>query len=127
MSLNQNQLEKLKELSKKADVTLSMIMLTLYARTIAKWSQNKSFILNIPVFDRDPNIDIKNNVADFTNILLLDIDMRYSTTLTEDAKRIQKQFHRRMKYIDYSELKLLEIYKSSVESSFCLQLFFQVI
>lgn len=59
MSLNQNQLEKLKELSKKADVTLSMIMLTLYARTIAKWSQNKSFILNIPVFDRDPNIDIK--------------------------------------------------------------------
>lgn len=36
-----------------------MIMLTLYARTIAKWSQNKSFILNIPVFDRDPNIDIK--------------------------------------------------------------------
>ena len=54
MSLNQNQLEKL-----KADVTLSMIMLTLYARTIAKWSQNKSFILNIPVFDRDPNIDIK--------------------------------------------------------------------
>lgn len=69
-----------------------MIMLTLYARTIAKWSQNKSFILNIPVFDRDPNIDIKNNVADFTNILLLDIDMRYSTTLTEDAKRIQNSF-----------------------------------
>ena len=67
----------------------------------------KRQILNIPVFDRDPNIDIKNNVADFTNILLLDIDMRYSTTLTEDAKRIQKQFHRRMKYIDYSGIKVI--------------------
>ncbi|HDJ2900557.1 TPA: amino acid adenylation domain-containing protein [Staphylococcus aureus] len=102
-----DQLELLKKIGKQQGVTLPMMLLTLYARTIAKWSVNKKFLLNLPIFDRDSSIDIQNVVADFTNLLLLDIDMSQTKNLAENMKEIQDNFHERMKHISYSGVQVL--------------------
>ncbi|UXV29525.1 non-ribosomal peptide synthetase [Mammaliicoccus sciuri] len=102
-----DQLELMKKIGKQHGVTLPMILLTLYARTIAKWSNNKRFLLNLPIFDRDSSIDIQHVVADFTNLLLLDIDMSQTKSLAENMKELQNNFHERMKHISYSGIRVM--------------------
>lgn len=105
--VTEKQLQALKQISTQFEVTLPMLLLTLYARTIAKWSESKKFLLNLPIFDRDSSLDIHNVVADFTNVLLIDVDMTESKTLVEDMQAIQSKFHQRMKYIEYSGISVI--------------------
>lgn len=69
-----------------------MILLTAYARTIANWSENKKFLLNLPLFSRDDFEGIDQVVADFTNIVLVEMDFTVKRTFIEDALFIQKEF-----------------------------------
>lgn len=102
-----DQLELMKEIGRQYGVTLPMMLLTLYARTIAKWSNNKRFLLNLPIFDRDSSIDIQHVVADFTNLLLLDIDMSQTKSLVKNMIEVQEKFRERMKHISYSGVQVM--------------------
>lgn len=73
-------------------LTPAMVLLTAYARSIARFSENKKFLLNLPIFNRNSEPGITEVVADFTNIVLVEVDFTESRSFLEDAKRIQVQF-----------------------------------
>lgn len=53
-----------------------MVLLSLYAEVLGKFSNSSRFLINVPLFGRpldEENIDFV--VGDFTNILLLPIDI----------------------------------------------------
>lgn len=73
-------------------LTPAMVLLTAYARSIARFSENKKFLLNLPIFNRNSEPGITEVVADFTNIVLVEVDFTESRSFLEDAKSIQLQF-----------------------------------
>lgn len=86
-------------------VTLAIVLLTAYGLTISKWSKNKHFLLNMPLFDRDESV--KNVVADFTNLLLVDMDYRERKSFAQYLKQVQKSFFASMDHSALSGVKLL--------------------
>lgn len=84
--------ESIKNEAARNRLTVAMILLTAYARTIANWSENKKFLLNLPLFSRDDFEGIDQVVADFTNIVLVEMDFTVKRTFIEDALFIQKRF-----------------------------------
>jgi len=54
-----------------------MALATAYAEVIGGWSAPSRFLLNVPLFDREPlHPDIGGLVGDFTSSVLLDVDLR---------------------------------------------------
>lgn len=61
-------------------VTPAMVLLSLYTEVLGKFSNSSRFLINVPFFGRP--MDTKNIelvVGDFTNILLLPIDISEKT------------------------------------------------
>lgn len=101
--LNKSYWEKIKQKSAASGLTPAMIFLTAYAKIIERWSNNEKFLMNIPLFNRDClDKELENVVADFTNLLLIQMDFTDEETFTESAKKIQERFHYNMKYSAYS-------------------------
>lgn len=50
-----------------------MVLLTAYALILERWTNQDKFFINLPLFNRDlSNENMKDMVADFTNILLVE-------------------------------------------------------
>lgn len=65
-----------------------MVLLTLYAAVLDRWSTNQSFLINMPLFDRNTEIEnIDNVIADFTNVLLFHADCKENCTFYEQLQR----------------------------------------
>lgn len=95
---------KLKYTSARAGVTPAMVLLTIYSLILNKWSENNQFLINIPLFNRQSTNrhEIEDVVADFTTLLLLEVDLQEQQTFLQDVQKIQTQFHKDMKYTAYS-------------------------
>lgn len=101
------EVSKLKKEGTENQITIAMLLLTAYTRTISRWSKNKKFLLNIPLFNRDESLNIENVVADFTNLVLLEADITEDRTFLKDAQNLQKTFHENVSHIRYSGIKIL--------------------
>lgn len=56
-------------------VTPAMALAAAFAGTLARWSATSRFLLNVPLFGRQPlHPDVDRLVGDFTSSLLLDVD-----------------------------------------------------
>lgn len=94
--------------AKKYQTTPAMVLLTAYAVVLERWSRNHCFLINIPFFNRKTEQQgLEEVIADFTTLLLLEINCEENPTFAELLDRIQKQLHEDMKYIDYED-NLLE-------------------
>lgn len=74
--LDENKWKYLLEICAFRQVTPAMVLLSLYAEVLGKFSNSSRFLINVPLFGRpldEENIDFV--VGDFTNILLLPIDI----------------------------------------------------
>ncbi|MCT4687856.1 non-ribosomal peptide synthetase [Vallitalea sp.] len=101
--LNKSYWEGIKRKSAGYGLTPAMIFLTAYAKIIERWSSNDKFLMNIPLFNRDClDKELENVVADFTNLLLIQMDFTNEESFISSAKKIQEQFHNNMKYSAYS-------------------------
>lgn len=75
-------------------VTPAVALATVFAETIARWSARQRFLLNVPLFDREPlHDDIDRVVGDFTNSVLVDVDAREPESMVARAKRLQRELH----------------------------------
>jgi len=97
----------LKEECSKYGVTPAMALLSAYARVVDKWSVNKRFLMNLPMFNRNASESVENVVADFTSLLLLEMDFTEKRSFLEDVSLIQKNFHENVDHIRYSGVKVL--------------------
>ena len=93
--------------AKEYQTTPAMVLLTAYATVLERWSRNHRFLINIPFFNRKTEQQgLEDVIADFTTLLLLEIDCEGNPTFAELLDRIQKQLHEDMKYTAYSGVQV---------------------
>lgn len=99
--------ERLKERAAKCQATPAMLLLSTYAMVLERWSKTKRFLINIPFFNRKTEYEgLEKAVADFTTLLLLEVDLRQRQTFREILMSVQEQMHRDMKYTMYSGVQV---------------------
>jgi amino acid adenylation domain-containing protein len=118
-------MDALAQHARTCGVTLPCVLMTLYAMVLARWSGSNHFVLSVPMFDRlQPVDDIKDMVADFTDLLLVEIDLRVDasfaqTCLSQQRALRQAQAHRAGSGIDVvRELRRLGRMSSGVPAVF---------
>ncbi|MGH4009704.1 MAG: condensation domain-containing protein, partial [Pseudonocardiaceae bacterium] len=66
----------LSEASRRRGLTPAMVVATAFAEVLGTWSAQPRFLLNIPLFDREPvHPDVGKLLGDFTSSVLLDVDL----------------------------------------------------
>lgn len=87
--------------------TPAMVLLTAYARTIGQWSEEKRFLMSVPLFNRDSDPAIEDVVADFTTLTLTDVDLSSRRSFVEDLRAIQESFYEDVVHCGYSAVRVL--------------------
>ena len=105
----------IKEASKNYGVTVSAVLITIYAETIARWSENKRFTINLPIQSRPNEVKgINTVVGDFTSVNLLSVNMDYDASFIEKVRNISRQLFDDLEHSDFSGIEVLrELSKNS--------------
>ncbi|RDI46174.1 non-ribosomal peptide synthetase [Nocardia mexicana] len=89
-------------------VTPAVALATVFSEAIARWSAQQRFLLNVPLFDREPlHDDVERVVGDFTNSVLVDVDAREPESMVARAKRLQRELHTCAAHSTYEGLDVL--------------------
>ncbi len=89
-------------------VTPAMAIAASYAGTLARWSTNSHFLLNLPMFGREPfHPDVDKLVGDFSSSLMLDVDLTDASTPSSRARVLQESLHSTARHGGYSGLSVL--------------------
>lgn len=108
MFLSTEKNERLQLLSNKYHVTPSMVLLTVYAEILERWSSQANFMINVPLFNRRmQDKSVENVIADFTTLTLLEIDFSEKESFINNLKKISSQFYKDMDYTAYSGVQVL--------------------
>lgn len=92
----------------KQGLTPAMALAALYAEVLTAWSEEPAFLLNLPLFDREPlHPDINLLTGDFTSSLLIAWDGAIAGTFAERARRLQAQFHADAGHASYAGVEVL--------------------
>ncbi len=96
------------ERARRQGVTPAMTLAASFADTVGSWSADPRFLLNVPLFGREPlHPDIEKVVGDFTSSLLLDVDLAALNTATERARAVQNTMHEAAAHASYPGLSVL--------------------
>ncbi|MFF5481864.1 amino acid adenylation domain-containing protein [Streptomyces sp. NPDC012935] len=90
-------------------ITPAVLLATVFAEVLSRWSGDQHFLLNLPLFDRDAGAhpDLGRVVADFTSLVLLEIDMRRAEGFAERARTIQARLHEDVGQAAYTGVDVL--------------------
>jgi mycobactin phenyloxazoline synthetase len=99
---------RLYENARNNSVTPVVALATVFSEVIGRWSVRQRFLLNVPLFDREPLHDaIDEVVGDFTNSVLVDVDVRDTKSMVAQAKRLQHELHTCISHSNYKGLDVL--------------------
>ncbi|WP_336215597.1 condensation domain-containing protein, partial [Nonomuraea sp. LPB2021202275-12-8] len=100
--------ERLAGRARAHGVTLPMVLAAALAEVVGTWSGEPRFLLNAPLFDRQVlHPDVERMVADFTNLILLEVDLSRPQTFAERVASLQARFQRDMAHSAYSGVEVL--------------------
>ncbi|RJL27211.1 amino acid adenylation domain-containing protein [Bailinhaonella thermotolerans] len=100
--------ERLAAGARARNLTLPAVLATAFAEVVAAWSAEPRFLLNLPIFDReDLHPDAGRIVGDFTNLLLLAVDMSGEAPFAERARRLQDRLRGDLAHTEYSGVEVL--------------------
>lgn len=106
--LDPESLHRLETLSRKHTLTPAMALAAVFAETLTAWSAEPDFVLNLPLFDREPvHPEAGQLVGDFTSSVLLAWDGGTPGTFAERAARLQERFHADAAHTSYSGVEVL--------------------
>ncbi|BBX23207.1 phenyloxazoline synthase MbtB [Mycolicibacter terrae] len=89
-------------------VTPAMTLAASFCHTLACWSGGPRFLLNVPLFGREPlHDDVDRLVGDFTSSLLLDVDLSGALSGTARAHAVQDAMRTAAAHADYPGLAVL--------------------
>ncbi|WP_246237108.1 amino acid adenylation domain-containing protein [Actinomadura chibensis] len=89
-------------------VTPAMALAAVFAEVIGTWSASPRFLLNLPLFHREPvHPDVDKVVGDFTGSILLEADLTADLPFVERARAVQANLHAAGAHSDYSGLEVL--------------------
>jgi len=100
--------ERLKAAAKRHGLTLAMALAAAFSEVLGQWSAKADFLLNVPVFNRESiDPDVPRLVADFTNILILEVRTGEDVGFAARAAELQTQFRRDIAHGAYSGVDVL--------------------
>lgn len=106
--LDENKWRRLLELCAFRQVTPAMVLLTLYAEVLGKFSNSSRFLINVPFFGRPLDTEkINLIVGDFTNILILPIDISEKNQFIDQVYNITEIFNEAMEHNSYSGVEVI--------------------
>ncbi|WP_051791530.1 non-ribosomal peptide synthetase [Amycolatopsis jejuensis] len=80
--------------SRRHGLTPAMALAAVFAEVLTAWSADPRFLLNLPLFDREPlHPDVAGLVGDFTSSVLLAWDGTTAGSFADRAKALQDRFH----------------------------------
>ena len=89
-------------------VTPAMAVAAIFADTVGGWAAQQRFLLNIPLFHRQPvHTDIDRVVGDFTSSVLLEVDVTEDMSVADRARDIQRRMYQSAAHAAYSGLDVL--------------------
>lgn len=89
-------------------ITPAMALAAGFANTLARWSSASRFLLNVPLFGRQPvHPDVDSLVGDFTSSLLLDVDLVGADTAAARAQVVQDAMRTAAAHSAYPGLSVL--------------------
>ncbi|ERJ85325.1 AMP-binding enzyme [Peptostreptococcaceae bacterium oral taxon 113 str. W5053] len=99
-------LNRLKEIARENNITLTILLITLFSETLRRHTLNDEFTLNVTRFNKEQiHPDINKIVGDFTTLTYLEIRKSAENTLLEKAKMLQKQLAEDTKHNLYSAIE----------------------
>ena len=88
-------------------ITATMALVTCFAAVCARWSNQPNLLINLTLFDRQPlHPAVESMIADFTNILLLNLNVDEST-FAQQAQRNQMLFTDAFDHRGFSGVEIL--------------------
>ncbi|MFI6531642.1 amino acid adenylation domain-containing protein [Nonomuraea sp. NPDC050547] len=100
--------ERLSERARAHGLTLPMTLAAALAEVVGAWSASPRFVLNAPLFDRSlPHPEVERMVADFSNLILLEVDLSRPQTFAERAASLQARFQRDVAHSAYTGVEVL--------------------
>ena len=106
--LEPNTWQQLKQRSKNAGLTPSVILLAAFAEVLTVWSLNPQFTINLTVFERLPlHPQVNQIIGDFTNTNLLAVDNSTQNTFTVRALQLQQQLLQDLDHLHISGVQVL--------------------
>lgn len=89
-------------------LTPAMAIAASYSNALARWSTNSQFLLNLPMFGREPfHPDVDNLVGCFTSSLMLDVDLTDARSAAARTRAVQETVHTAAQHSSYSGLSVL--------------------
>lgn len=89
-------------------LTPSAVLATVLAETLAGWSSEPHFLLNVPLFLRPMDgPDASGVVGDFSSSVLLEIDTREQKSFTDSAKQVQSRLHEDAAHAEYGGVHVM--------------------
>ncbi|WP_132993153.1 non-ribosomal peptide synthetase [Gordonia zhaorongruii] len=89
-------------------LTPAVTLAAVFSEVVARWSTHQRFLLNVPLFNREPvHEDIDQVVGDFTNSVLIDADATRVESMIDRARRLQRELHDSAGHAAYEGLDVL--------------------
>lgn len=89
-------------------LTPASVLATVLAETLAGWSKEPRFLLNVPLFLRPMDgADMSGVVGDFSSSIMLDADMTGSVSFIARARQVQARLHEDAAHADYNGVQVL--------------------
>ncbi|XLD92065.1 amino acid adenylation domain-containing protein [Polymorphospora sp. A560] len=94
--------------ARRHGVTPSIALATAFAAVLGAWSTQPRFLLNLTLFDRDGrHPDVERLVADFTSLILLDVEVDPTADFAGRARTVQERFRADLAHAGYSGVEVL--------------------
>ncbi|AEF55567.1 condensation domain-containing protein [Marinomonas posidonica] len=100
--------DQLYQVCREHNLTPATVLATVLAETLAGWSSNSHFLINVPLFLRPiDGPDLSGVVGDFSSSIMLEVNLSEVETFLDRAKTIQSQLHEDASYADYNGVQVL--------------------
>lgn len=98
----------LQQLSRKQHITLSSLVLGVFAYTLGSATKDHAFRLNIPTFWREPVLkNIEGSIGDFANLVIVDVNMIHAESLATLCRQIADQLINLLEHSHYSGVNIM--------------------
>ena len=99
--------QQLKQRAALHQATPAMVLLTAYAEVLERWSRQPQFLINIPLFDRQPDCEgIAEVVSDFTTLMLHEVDLSTGDSFATRLAGTQERFQQDLAHASWSGLEV---------------------
>ncbi|MFN8228745.1 MAG: amino acid adenylation domain-containing protein [Mycobacterium sp.] len=106
--LDRDTRDSLYDNARRRRITPAMAVAASFAGTLRRWADTPRFLLNVPLFGREPwHADVDKLVGDFTSSLLLDVDLTDTRTAADRAVAVQDSMRRAAGHAGYPGLSVL--------------------